>query len=199
MDQLEELLRTRREGLALELKRTMSWDDPATKGKVIRAALAMANLRDGGVLAFGLEQTPPGPLHELIGMAQADHDSFTQDGVTGTVNTHATPHVDLTVEHLRIDDRLFVAIVVRQFADYPVICARDFVIDGKPIVIRGRIYCRSRRTPESTEVQTADDMRDIIDLATARGLERYYKLREIERQFERPTARERFDQQLGDF
>jgi hypothetical protein len=133
-------------------------------------------------------------------MTQADYESFTQDSVSATVNTYAIPHIDLTVEHLVVDEKLFVAIVFRQFSDYPIVCSRDFVASqtNKPVVIRGRLYCRSRRTPESTEVQTPEDMRDIIDLATARGLERYYKLREIERQHEGPTSGERFDQQLGE-
>lgn len=198
MAQLEELLRTGREGRALELKRSMSWADPATKGKVIRTALSLANLRDGGSLAFGLEQVSPNPSHNLVGMGQADHDSFSQDSVSATVNTYATPHVDLAVEHLKIDGLLFVAVVVQQFSDYPVVCAKDFLIAGRPVVVGGRLYCRSRRTPETTEVRTPEDMREIIDLATARGLERYFRLRDIEGQFEGPSARERFDEQLGD-
>jgi hypothetical protein len=195
---LVRLLRTRREGRALELKQTMTWADPATKGKVIRAALGMTNLRDGGVLAFGLPQKPGEPLHDMAGMGQADYESFTQDTVSSTVNTHATPHIDLSVEHLTIDEKRFVSIVFRQFADYPVICLKDFVVENKAIATKGRLYCRSKRTPETTEVQTPEDMREIIDLATSRGLERYFSLREIERSAEAPKARELFDKQLGD-
>jgi schlafen family protein len=197
-DELERILRTGREGRAAEFKQTLSWAENATRAKVVKWALGTANLADGGVLAFGLQRVDPNPLYELSGMSQADYESFNQDSVSTTVNAHATPHIDLSVIHLPVDDKLFVAIIVRQFLDYPVICARDFVVENRAIVTKGRLYCRSRRTPETTEVQSPEDMRDIIDLATSRGLERYFRLREIERRAEGPPAREQFERQAED-
>jgi hypothetical protein len=197
-DELERILRTGREGRAAEFKQTLSWAENATRAKVVKWALGTANLADGGVLAFGLQRVDPNPLYELSGMSQADYESFNQDSVSTTVNTYATPHIDLSVIHLQLEDKLFVAIIVRQFLDYPVICARDFVVDNRAVVTKGRVYCRSRRTPETTEVQSPEDMRDIIDLATSRGLERYFRLREIERRAEGPPAREQFERQAED-
>lgn len=198
-DELVRILRTGVEGRATEFKQSLSWADPRTQAKVVKWALGAANLADGGVLAFGLERVDPNPLYTMVGMGQADHDSFNQDAVSATVNTYATPHVDLSVVHASVDDKLFVAVIVRQFSDYPVICARDLPVEGgRPVIIKGRVYCRSRRTPETTEVQSPEDMRDIIDLAAARGLERYFRLREIERRFEGPSAAERFNRQAGD-
>jgi hypothetical protein len=197
-DELERILRTGREGRATEFKQTLSWAENATRAKVVKWALGTANLADGGVLAFGLQRVDPNPLYELSGMSQADYESFNQDSVSTTVNTYATPHIDLSVIHLQLEDKLFVAIIVRQFLDYPVICARDFVVDNRAVVTKGRVYCRSRRTPETTEVQSPEDMRDIIDLATSRGLERYFRLREIERRAEGPPAREQFERQAED-
>ncbi len=197
-DELERILKTGREGRAAEFKQTLSWAENATRAKVVKWALGTANLADGGVLAFGLQRVDPNPLYELSGMSQADYESFNQDSISTTVNTYATPHVDLSVIHLPLDDKLFVAIIVRQFLDHPVICARDFVIENRAVVTKGRVYCRSRRTPETTEVQSPEDMRDIIELATSRGLERYFRLREIERRAEGPPAREQFERQAED-
>jgi predicted HTH transcriptional regulator len=197
----EEVVRLREAGvetLAVEFKRGMSWNEPATKGKVIRAALALANLRDGGTLAFGLQKTEPNPRHEMVGMSDGDYQSFNQDDVAATVNAHATPYIDLTVRHFEHDGRKFVVITVRQFADYPVICSKDYVVDGRAVVIRGHMYCRSRRTIESTEIQSPEDLRQLIDLAIAKGIERYFALREIERRAEGPSARDRYRAQLGD-
>ncbi|MGE0441555.1 MAG: ATP-binding protein [Gemmatimonadales bacterium] len=195
--ELLERLAAKREDPGLELKNAMSWADHATKGKVIRAALAMANKADGGVIAFGYLQGPDQPLHDLVGLSEERWASFTQDAVTSSVNAHAVPYVDLTVEHLTVDDKRVVAIVVRQFQDYPILCGKDFV-DGRPVVVRGKLYCRSRRTPESTEVQSPEDMRDIVDLAVARGLERYFRLRAIERAAEGPPAEKQFADERGD-
>src|SRR6266540_6959639 len=105
-DELERILRTGREGRAAEFKQTLSWAENATKAKVVKWALGTANLADGGVLAFGLQRVDPNPLYELSGMSQADHDSFNQDSVSTTVNAHATPHIDLSVIHLPLDDKL---------------------------------------------------------------------------------------------
>jgi predicted HTH transcriptional regulator len=197
-DELEQLLRAGREGLGVEFKVSMSWSESTTQGKVIRAALALANKRDGGIIAFGLEQPEGQPLHQLIGMSQGDHDSFDPDGIAAIVNSHATPHIDLSLEHLTIDGKRFVVIDVREFTDFPVICSRDFVVAGRQVVIRGKLYCRSRRMAESTEVQSPEDMRDILDLATAKALERYFKQREIERRAVGADASEQFKSQLGD-
>jgi len=51
----------------------------------------------------------------------ARRQSFNQDGVSTSINTHATPHIDLSVIHLPLDNQVFVAIEARQFSDYPVI------------------------------------------------------------------------------
>lgn len=195
---LEELLKSGRETQRVEFKASMAWSDPATQGKVIRAALAMANRRDGGILAFGLDLPDGETTHRIIGMSDAHYESFNQDDVLAAVNAHAAPHIDLTVDRLTIDQKKVVAIIIQEFVDYPVVCARDFVVGGRPVVIRGKVYCRSRRMAESVEVQSPDDMRDIIELATAKGLERYYRLREIEKRSTGPSAADLFDRELGD-
>ena len=62
----------------------------------------------------------------IVGMEQSHFESFTQDAVASLVNKHATPHIDLSVEHLLLDGKRVVAILFREFPDYPVICAKDF-------------------------------------------------------------------------
>jgi len=132
-------------------------------------------------------------------MTQADYDSFNQDSVSETVNTHATPHIDLTVNHIDMDEKLFVVIVVRQFTDYPVICAKDVVGEKNKVeAIRGRVYCRSRRMPETTEIQTPEDMREVIDLGFYKHLERYLRQRDIENRVSGTPGEQGFDKQAKD-
>jgi len=71
------------------------------------------------------------------------------------VNAHASPSIDLTVHHVVVDEKECVAIEIREFADYPVICSNDLVVGGTVVVVKGRMYCRSRRTIETTEVRNA--------------------------------------------
>ena len=179
--ELERIIREGRETLGVEFKRSMNWQDDATKAKVVKAALAMANKRDGGIIIFGL--TPPanntGP-HTFDGMSAADYQSFNQDEVMAKVNAHASPSIDLTVHHdSGIDEKQCVVIEVREFADYPVICSKEVVVQQKTVLYKGRVYCRSRRMTESTEVRTVEDMREIIELGVDKGLQRYLRQRAL--------------------
>lgn len=199
--ELERIIREGRETLGVEFKRSMNWQDDATKAKVVKAALAMANKRDGGVIIFGL--TPPaknaGP-HAFSGMTETDYKSFNQDEVMARVNAHASPSIDLTVHHeLGIDEKQCVVIEVREFADYPVICSKDLVVQQKTVLYKGRVYCRSRRMSESTEVQTVEDMREIVELGVDKGLKRYLRQRAVEGQVGRTVDDdEKFRRQRGD-
>ena len=150
------------------------------------------------MIVFGMDSGRGATAHTLAGMPQEVALSFSQDAVAARVNAHATPHVDLTVEHVDVDQKHAVAIVVRQFADYPVICSTDFLAEGRSIVTKGKIYCRSRRMAESTEIQSPDDMRDLLELGTARGIERYFRLRSIETKSSGSSARAQFDDQIRD-
>ena len=199
--ELERIIRDGRETLGVEFKRSMNWQDDATKAKVVKAALAMANKRDGGIIIFGL--TPPddntGP-HKFDGMTPADYQSFNQDDVMAKVNAHASPSIDLTVHHESgIDGKQCVVIEVREFADYPVICSRELVVERKTVLSKGRVYCRSRRMIESTEVVSVEDMREIIELGVDKGLRRYLKQRALEDQVGRTVDDdEKFRRQRGD-
>src|SRR2546425_1866504 len=94
--ELEELIREGQEGLGVEFKQGMSWAADATKAKVVKGALAMANKRDGGVIVLGLTPPKAGGRHTLEGMAAADYGSFNRADVMGKVNAHATPSIELT-------------------------------------------------------------------------------------------------------
>ncbi|HEX9215905.1 MAG TPA: RNA-binding domain-containing protein [Gemmatimonadales bacterium] len=198
VSELEQLLREGHESLGVEFKQSMNWADDATKAKVVKAALAIANKRDGGLIVFGLKPPAKAGSHTLEGMTKPDHDSFNQDNVMGKVNAHASPSIDLTVRHLVMDGKLFVAIEIREFSDYPVICSNDVVAGGAVVAFKGRMYCRSRRTIETTEVRSVEDLRDILEIAVEKGLNRYFKQRAIEEGVGKAADdAEQFRQQLG--
>jgi predicted HTH transcriptional regulator len=197
--ELEQIVRDGREGFGVEFKQSMNWADDAAKAKVVKAALAMVNKRDGGILIFGLTAPANAGLHTFDGMPRADYESFNQDDVMAKVNAHASPSIDLTVHHVTIDGKQCVAIEIREFAEYPVMCSNDLVVTGRVFVSKGRVYCRSRRMPESTEVRSAEDMRDIIEIAIDKGLNRYLRRRAIEDQVGRTVDdAEKFRRQRGD-
>jgi hypothetical protein len=192
MDEFEKVVREGRETLAIEFKAPMSWADDDTKAKVIKAALAMANKRDGGLVVFGMGSHPTERgRHVPTGMTPEQVDSFNPDHVVAKVNAHSDPSIDLSITLRTCDGCALIAIAVREFANYPVICREAFYVGGKAVILRGRMYCRSRRMPESSEVHRHEDLREIIDLATEKAVARHARLREIER-------REAADQRKGE-
>ena len=55
-DLVDSLISNGREERHVEFKRTMNWSDAGTKSKVVKSSIAMANLRDGGFIVFGIER-----------------------------------------------------------------------------------------------------------------------------------------------
>ena len=88
-------------------------------------------------------------------------------------------------------------IQVEEFADVPVLCKRDY-----PDVLRaGACYVRPRRKPETTDIPTYADMRDLLDLAIEKGVRRLLAQAQRAGLFVPPVItsidQERFDEQRG--
>jgi len=77
-DDLSALIQFPREERNLEFKRSMDWADPATKAKLTKSVLAMANLRDGGHIVLGVERQPD-DTYVPVGMQTEHCDCFVQD------------------------------------------------------------------------------------------------------------------------
>jgi hypothetical protein len=159
-DDLGDLIQWPREERNLEFKRSMHWADAATKAKLTKSVLAMANLRDGGHIVLGVERQPD-DRYVAAGM-QSDHiDSFVQDELSACFSEYADPYIEVTLIKHTIDGKTFCIIRVAEFAELPVVCKKD----GAEKLRRGATYTRSRRMPETVEVPTQVEMREILDLA----------------------------------
>lgn len=144
-----------REERNLEYKSSLNWGD--ARAKIAKAAIAMANIPDGGALVLGVQ-----PDGSAEGMTLEDFSSFDQDSVQEFVNEYADPYVELSVtgDHLEgYGD--FVLIQVQQFGELPVVCKKN----GPENLRRGAVYTRSRRKHETAEVGSQTEMREILDRA----------------------------------
>jgi len=163
-DDLFDIIMHGREERNIEYKASMSWKDSVTKAKVVKGCLAMSNTRDGGWIAFGVEQGKDGAFL-ASGMSSADAESFVQDKVQAYVNAFADPHIELKVYHKRYEfeskKSIFVVIRVPQFDQVPVICGKD----GDESLRKGTIYTRPKRIPESAPVRDSGELREILDTA----------------------------------
>jgi len=159
-DDLSALIQFPREERNLEFKRSMDWADPATKAKLTKSVLAMANLRDGGHIVLGVERQPD-DTYVPVGMQTEHCDCFVQDQLGSHFSEYADPYIEVTLIKHKTNGKTFCIIRVNEFAEVPVLCRKD----GLEKLRRGALYTRSRRMPETVEVPSQVEMREILDLA----------------------------------
>ena len=166
--------------------------------QVIKAILGMSNRRDGGKIIIGVGDNQ-GVLNP-IGLTPLELSEWTPDAVADQVANYADPNATFTLEKREYEGNSYVVLTVEEFSDVPVLCKRDY----GDVLRAGACYVRPRRKPETTEIPTQADMRDLLDLAIEKGVTRFLERARRVGLFISPTVetstsdQERFDEQLGD-
>jgi hypothetical protein len=149
-----------------DAKAAMAWDGAAHSAGLTKDILAMANSQDGGAVVLGKREV--GGKFVLEGLTAEQADSFDTTKVAQFVNSRCGPPVvPIVYKHDR-DGKTFVVIVVREFADVPVICTKDYPDPANPkkLLLRaGSIYVRTSNTA-SEPLRNPDDVRVLIGVAT---------------------------------
>lgn len=149
-----------------EFKESQPFD--VLKWKLVKACLAMANLRDGGCIIVGCDERDGVPAPS--GMSEDDQRSYNQDALIELVNKYARPPVSLTLRRVEFDGRLFVGIQVAAFERTPVMCVKDN-LNVKPTPTKSQelreaeIYARSNARVSSTKVVTPELLEEILTIA----------------------------------
>lgn len=181
-DELEQLLEGAEETDVLEFKDAMDWDHKT----LVKDILAMANVRDGGRIVFGIEDQ----TYERHGLSEAQVATFEQEAMRDKVSRYADPKVTFRVHKpLDRDGRRYVVIDVTPFDLEPVICRKT----GEEVK-EGVIYFRSQvKRPASAAVSNSADMRQILLRAASlmhQNIEDHgYRLPNV--------ANDQLDQELG--
>ena len=166
--------------------------------QVVKAVLAMANRRHGGLVVIGVEES--GSEYNWIGLSESELNTWNFDHVSDRIGAYADPSVSFDLEIRENDGKKFVLLQVEEFIDIPVLCRRSY----DDVLREGACYVRSRRKPESTDVPTQADMRDLLELAIEKGVRRFLAQAHSVGLIVPPTSdpsssdQDRFDQQLGD-
>ena len=166
--------------------------------QVVKAVLGMANRRDGGRVIIGVETL--GNMLNPVGLNGADLYTWNYDDVADRIAVYADPSVSFEIEVREYNNDNYVAIEVEEFSDVPVLCKRAY----RDVLRDGACYVRTRRKPETSEIPTQADMRDLLDLAIEKGVRRF--LAQAHRDgLTVPSAgtpltadEEQFNEQLGD-
>jgi predicted HTH transcriptional regulator len=171
--EFESLLAGGHETDGVEFKGSWTRTDRLFLAKVVRAILGMANRRDGGLVILGVEEsTQPNP----VGLSDEQAESWLNyDDLSASVNEYASPCVRFEPELQTFWAKKFVFIRVHQFDDIPILCAKDYNEPGKaaPILRRGACYVRARHKPETSEIPSEEEMRELLELAIDKGVRKF--------------------------
>ena len=149
-----------------EFKESQPFD--ILRWKLVKACMAMANLRDGGRIIIGCDERDGVPRPS--GMSEEHQCSYDQDRLIELVNTYARPPVALTLRRVKFDGLRFVGIEVDPFERSPVMCIIDN-LSTKPkptdtqVLMPGQIYARSNARVSTTKVVTPDLLQEMLENA----------------------------------
>lgn len=194
--EFQEIVQLGKEGTSTEFKKALSWGGDEFKAKIAKAILGFSNVKDGGRIIIGVDELPD-KTFEFNGMSDAEIATWRFDDVASFVNNYADPFVQFIGEQVVFDGKKFVVITVSEFPDIPVICKKD----GKSNLRKGAIYTRTHRMPETAEVPSQTELREILDLATVKYARRFFRTASdigIHPPTDQ-TAAEKFGKQLGEF
>ena len=198
VQEFREIIARGREWPSVEFKRGGSRQDRRLLTQVARAMIGMANRRDGGRVIIGVDEDENRlPLPD--GLSDEDLATWSYDDLANSLAEYTDPSVSFDLETVEYEDKKFVALTVYEFQDMPVLCKKDY-----PDVLRaGACYVRTKRKPETAEIPTQADMRDLLDLAIEKGVRRFVTRARaaglsLSGQLP-PTDSESFDRQVEDF
>ena len=173
--ELLELIDRGRETRQVEMKASMDFSERRVKAKIAKAAMAMANTRDGGLIILGMREIENDQF-DPEGVTIEHQQSMTQDRVSSSIMEFLSPYVQVAVktvsddERPRLKDKVLVVVEVREFDEVPILRKRQYQDEG---LREGGVYIRSFERNESREVQTEAEMRELIDLATEKRLRKH--------------------------
>lgn len=170
-DELQELLALGHESRSFEVKGPGSLSDKAYCAKVARALLAMGNLRDGGLVCLGVDETRMRDMLPGLDAGQlAQWSDF--DHVTGTLARFSDPPVLFSVQSFKLASGAdAVVLEVAEFEHVPHVCKRDY----PGALQNGMTYVRPRGKPQSTPVPSSSEMRELLDLAITKGVREFIR------------------------
>lgn len=157
------------ESRGVEFKGAGSAGDSAFRAVVIRAALGIANRRDGGYIIVGVDDNDP--TSGQPGLSEAEIDSWMAfDDLATWFGEYVDPAMQFEVAVRSTHTGAPVIVIeVQEFEDVPVLCRRAY----DPTLKRGALYTRSHARPETSDTHQHAELRELLDLAIEKGLRRF--------------------------
>ncbi|HEY3116958.1 MAG TPA: ATP-binding protein [Chloroflexota bacterium] len=172
-EEFTELVRLGCEAPGLEFKPPARRDDVRVGAEVVRAAMALANRRGGGRIVIGVAEDQKGKALVPVGLTIAELTTWNRDDLSSLLAQYAEPMIEFEQTTLEVDGKQYVIVDIQEFRHTPILCGKTVQHQGKTILRVSALYVRGRRKPESLEVSTYEEMREVIDLAIEKGVQRF--------------------------
>lgn len=199
-EEFANLVRLGFEAPSLEFKPPAEFGSPRITAEVIRAALALSNHLGGGRIVVGVVEERTTRQLTPIGLSAAEATSWNRDVFSSKLATYAAPMVEFEQEFIECDGRNHLLLTIHEFQHAPTICMKGLQVDGKSVLRAGAMYIRGRKKPESREIESYEEMRELVDLAVEKGVQRFVSFASktglIARPAPTPSQSEAYDEEI---
>jgi predicted HTH transcriptional regulator len=196
--ELEALIAQGREQRAVEFKGPGRCTDRAFVAKVARACIAISNLRDGGLIVIGVEDSTS---LRPVGLSQEESATWSSyDDVASALARYCDPPINFSHQLVQVHGADLVVLEVREFSEIPTLAAKD---SPEGTLQKGSIYVRGMSRIESTNHFSNHELRAVIDLAVEKGVRRFVEIAQRSGMLASATNQvesdaQKFDEQLGE-
>lgn len=166
----EHLAVVKHETRAIECKGAGKPSDKYFLAKIARAALSMANLRDGGHVIIGIADGD-GEL-SVEGLSEEQVREWTDfDDISSKLSSYCDPPLKFDVDAVELSDgNTVVVLQLHCFTDIPHLCGKAYGAGKDEVLRQGALYVRSHRMPETSEIASHVEMREVLSIATQNAL-----------------------------
>jgi hypothetical protein len=176
----------------IDFKESGTWEE--LRWKIIRTVISMGNLRGGGIIIIGVSQRDD--TWQLDGISPEHLATFDVDNFTDQVNAYVSPHVDITLVTVNYSiKQCFLAIAVDEFIDTPLVCKKN--APSPKDLAEGSIYIRSYGKPSTTRVIRAEQLHDLLELASEKRARRLIEVSHRIGLIPGTSSTEYFDRELA--
>ncbi|MBY4208183.1 hypothetical protein HQO44_17130 [Rhodococcus fascians] len=139
--------------------------------KIARAAMAMGNLSDGGIVCLGIDDKRMREMMPGLNTTQAaDWSDF--DNVSAALAKYSDPPVTFQTDQYTLSNGVTVVVLdISEFDRVPHVCKKSF----PDVLQNGFTYVRPRGKPESVTVPSSSDMRDLLEIAIGKGVREFVR------------------------
>jgi len=180
------------ESRSVDFKESAPWK--SLRWQIVRTSLAMGNLRDGGIIVIGASER--GDTWDLTGISDKHLSTYDVDDFMDAINKYASPPMEIELVTVKYrNDKIFLAAQIHEFADSPFVCKKNGPDNTKKLR-EGDVFIRPLGKPRTTRLVSADEMRDLLELAAEKRARRILEVAHRIGLKANDTSSKKFDEEL---